>query len=204
MGPTRILSDEHRVIEQVLSSLERMAAEFRAAGRVESEPALRAVEFFRTFADACHHAKEESLLFPAFEAAGYPRAGGPTGVMLEEHEQGRAAVRAMAQSIEAASRGVPEALRAFLESASTYIALLRQHILKEDTCLFPMAEEALGAEEKRRLAEAFEKVETEEMGAGTHERMLRIAEDLARRYGVPRAGMRSAAPGCGCGHAEKS
>mgnify|MGYP000753666721 CR=1 FL=1 len=43
-----------------------------------------AVDFFRMFADRCHHAKEENHLFPAMEAKGMPREGGPTGVMLYE------------------------------------------------------------------------------------------------------------------------
>ena len=60
MKPTDILMDEHRVIEQVLNSLERMIDRATKSGRLEEEPAREAIEFFRMFADHCHHGKEEA------------------------------------------------------------------------------------------------------------------------------------------------
>jgi hypothetical protein len=53
------------------------------------------------------------------------------------------------------------------------------------------------------LLRAFQRVEAEEMGRGTHDTFLGIADRLAERYGVPRAS--AAAPACGhgsrpCGH----
>lgn len=47
------------------------------------------MEFLMVFVDKCHHGKEEDFLFPALEAAGVARDGGPIGVMLHEHERGR-------------------------------------------------------------------------------------------------------------------
>ena len=102
-------------------------------------------KFFREFADRCHHGKEEDLLFPALEAQGFPRDAGPTAVMRMEHEQGRAAVRGMAESLAAAAAGDRAGLEHWLHSARIYIELLRAHIQKEDHCLFGMAEEALPA-----------------------------------------------------------
>ena len=58
--------------------------------------------FFRLFADACHHGKEEDLLFTELEAQGMPRDAGPIAVMLDEHAQGRALVRTMAAALEQA------------------------------------------------------------------------------------------------------
>ena len=52
----------------------------------------RAVDFIRNFADRTHHGKEEDNLFPALEQHGMPRQGGPVGVMLDEHDQGRGLV----------------------------------------------------------------------------------------------------------------
>ena len=76
-------------------------------------------------ADRCHHGKEEAHLFPAMEARGFLRSGGPTGVMLDEHEQGRACVRGMADAIDAAAAGDAAAQRRFLDHAAGYVGLLR-------------------------------------------------------------------------------
>jgi hemerythrin-like domain-containing protein len=43
-----------------------------------------------------------------------------------------------------------------------------------------MADEALSPEEQKELAREFEKHETEEIGAGVHEKYLKIAEELER------------------------
>lgn len=202
MRPTDILSSEHRVIEQVLDCLEKMVQQSGADGKLPQEPARDAVAFFRMFADRCHHGKEEAHLFPAMEAKGFPRDTGPTGVMLHEHERGRAHVRGMDAAIAGAAAGDAAALAAFVEHGCGYIRLLREHIEKEDHCLYSMANQAFTEEDQQALLAAFEKVESEEMGPDTHETYLAIANKLAERYGVPRAAVEHAEShkGCGCGH----
>ena len=199
MKPTEILSSEHRVIERVLGCLEKIVEQARQNGRLERQPAEDAIAFFRNFADRCHHGKEEAHLIPALEAQGFPRQGGPTGVMLHEHEQGRACVRGMDESLEAAAAGDRAALERFCQCAGEYVGLLRDHIYKEDHILFMLADRVLTADNQQQLLDAFAKVEAEEMGAGTHATYLRIADELAARFGVLHA-----APSHGghrtCGH----
>ena len=197
MKPTDILRNEHRVIEQVLDCLEKIAAQAKARGELDVASARDAVEFFRNFADRCHHGKEEVHLFPAMEAKGFPRDGGPTGVMLYEHEVGRSRVRGMDEAATAADAGDSDAPARFAEHAEAFLHLLREHIEKEDHCLFGMAEQAFTEQDHQALLDAFEKVEAEEMGAGTHQRYVEIANRLADRFGVARA---KVSDGCCCGH----
>ena len=184
MRATEILSNEHRVIERVLACLQAISEEAKIKGRLDARSAREAVEFFRTFADRCHHGKEEVHLFPALEAQGFPRHGGPTGVMLAEHDEGRAAVRNMEEQIVPAAVGDAAAVSRFVEHAQQFINLLREHIYKEDHVLFQLADRTLTETEQQSLLAAFQNVETEDMGAGAHERLLGIADRLAARYGV--------------------
>ena len=202
MKPTEILTSEHRVIEQVLNCLEAIAQKAGSAGRLDRQSAEDAVAFFRNFADRCHHGKEEAHLFPALEAKGFPRQGGPTGVMLHEHEQGRAHVRGMNEHLTAASAGDPAALRQFIADAEGYVTLLREHIYKEDHILFQLADRTFTPEDQQRLLDAFQKVEAEEMGIGTHEKYLKIAHDLAGQLGVVDSSPEAVYNHlhCGCGH----
>lgn len=183
MNPTEILMSEHRVIEQVLESLIAMADQFAQTNHLEAEPAQAALDFLKNFADGCHHGKEEARLFPAMERRGFSPQCGPTAVMRTEHDDGRACVRAMSQAIEAAERGEVTAPRTFSAHARAYVQLLREHIHKEDHCLFPMANQALSQADQKELSEAFETFEREDMEAGAHERYLAIAAALASRYG---------------------
>ena len=199
MKPTEILSGEHRIIEQVLDCLEIVAQNCATDGRLDKISTEQALDFFRSFADRCHHGKEETHLFPAMEAKGFPRQGGPTGVMLSEHEQGRAHIRAMAEAIEGAAAGKSEAVAQFVSNARGYVGLLREHIEKEDHCLFTMANQALTEDDQQRLLAAFENVEHEHMGLGTHEKYLSLADELADHFGATRAvGISSRA--CVCHH----
>ena len=202
MKATEILSGEHRIIEQVLDCLEMIASDAADRGRLDQTSAKEALDFFRNFADRCHHGKEETHLFSAMEAKGFPREGGPTGVMLYEHEQGRAHVRGMADAIVQAAAGNREAVALFATHAYGYIGLLREHIEKEDHCLFGMANRTLTEDDQQGLLAAFEHVEHEHVehehvGAGTHEKYLHLADELAERCGVARAGA-GQKRACGC------
>lgn len=157
-----MLRDEHEVILRALALLERLGERLEAGRPVDRKALSWLVDFFRTFADRCHHGKEEQHLFPALERHGVPREGGPLGVMLQEHEEGRGLVRVMAQGDE---RLTAEAIRG-------YLALLRAHIDKENGVLFPLAEQVLPEEERRALVHAFQAVEQAVVGPGVHERLL--------------------------------
>lgn len=183
MKPTEILSGEHRVIEQVLHCLDKIAENAARSGRLAEQDARDAIDFLRNFADRCHHGKEENNLFPALEAQGFPRHGGPVGVMLSEHDEGRRHIRAMDEALSAAS-GDAAAVRQFVEHARAYTELLRQHIQKEDNILFVLADRVLGPDEQEELLTRFEYVEAEHMGVGTHEKYLAVANRLTERYGV--------------------
>lgn len=151
---TSRLRDEHQHILEVAGAL---AVLVRAAeeGRWDVDAFADCVTFIRLFADACHHGKEEDLLFPELEAAGLPRDQGPIAVMLEEHRQGRAYARHMAGALEGARAGDPEAQATLRTAATGYVNLIRGHILKEDHMLFQMADQAVRGPACRSLCTAY-------------------------------------------------
>lgn len=150
--------------------------------RVNPEHLDLAITFIREFADRCHHAKEEKLLFPAMESAGIPREGGPIGVMLSEHDEGRQFVRGMASASAGYRNGNTNAAASFTGNARSFIALLREHILKEDDILFMMADTHLTPEKQADLVSEFDRVEREEIGVGRHEEFHRILDTMKNIY----------------------
>jgi hemerythrin-like domain-containing protein len=140
-GPTARLLDDHRLILRALGVLET------AAARPDGDPTPPAawwdglIAWLRAFADANHHGKEERGLFPALAKAGVPSEAGPVGVMLEEHDRGRALLRAM-ESGAGAGRA---------RAAREYVGLLRAHIDKENEVLFPLADAVLDEATRDRL-----------------------------------------------------
>jgi hemerythrin-like domain-containing protein len=178
MKATQILSEEHRVIERVITSLEKAAAQMHAGAPVEPEFFIDAASFIKGFADGCHHKKEEGVLFKALVDHGMSERGGPVGMMLAEHEQGRVYTRAMLAAAQELQNGDATARARITQNAQGYAALLRQHILKEDTILFPMADQLIPLDQQDDVYVGFERVEHEETGEGVHEKYLGLAERL--------------------------
>jgi hemerythrin-like domain-containing protein len=190
MRPTEVLMQEHRVIEQVILCLEEIANRCEAGQPFDVDSANEAIDFFRVFADRCHHAKEEDLLFPIMEKTGISRSQGPTGLMLHEHDEGRRHVRAMVEAIRDFSSGRFTAMGAFIDHARYFAELLRQHIFKEDHCVFPMADEALTPVDQSALSESFDQAERGELGPDLREKYIQIADRLSERFGVAKTANR--------------
>ena len=175
---TAILRQEHDAILKMLAVTEETC---EMLDRGTPVPAVRLdeiLEFFQVFADRCHHGKEEDLLFPLLEQKGIPRFGGPVGVMLNEHELGRAFVRDLAAITRAYATDSSAGPR-WASAARGYAALLKAHIQKENTVLFVIAERLLSPAEQEQLARDFDRIESEKIGAGTHERLHQMLDRLA-------------------------
>lgn len=182
MRPTEILKDEHQGIKTGLRILGRIADKLNSGQAVPPEHLEQLVDFIRTFADRCHHGKEEDLLFVEMEKAGVPKEGGPIAVMLVEHDQGRGYVRGMAEAIPGYKAGDPAAARKFAQNAHNYIGLLTQHIDKEDNILYVIADMHLSDEQQACLLEGFDRVEMERIGPGKHEEYHHMLDRLSAIY----------------------
>ena len=182
MTPSEQLKEEHEGILLMLKILEKVCAKLKSGQKVDPEHLDGIVEFLQVFADKCHHGKEEDLLFPEMEKSGIPKERGPIGVMLMEHDEGRGYVRKMKEAAVKMGKGDPSAPAEFAKSAGDYIALLTRHIDKENNILFPMGDRAVPPKKQGELVEAFEKLEREKIGEGTHERFHRLLHHLQDVY----------------------
>lgn len=183
MKPTDELKMEHQAVKLTLKMLETICRRMKQPGEsIEARHIDQLLEFFSIFVDKCHHGKEEELLFPALEAVGIKREGGPIGVMLQEHERGREYVRRMKDTFAGVRAGQPEASAGFIREARGYIKLLDQHIDKEDNVLFPFAEKQLSDAKQAELSRGFEMIEVQKIGVGKHEEFHRMLDQLKAVY----------------------
>jgi hemerythrin-like domain-containing protein len=180
MRPTEILREEHEHILVMLDVVGTVCDRLERGEKVDNTHLAQIIDFIRGFADGCHHAKEEHVLFPALEAAGIPREGGPIGVMLNEHVMGRNFVKNMDGALGRMGAGDSAAARLFVGNARGYAQLLANHIHKENNVLFVMADQHLTEKDQERVGAGFERVEREETGEGVHEKyhaMLHMLRD---------------------------
>lgn len=169
MRAADILEHEHETVLVVTKAARREAEAIEETGQVNTQRIGKFADFFLNFVDRCHHGKEEKHPFPMLEERGVPRGGGLVGVILQEHELGRAEVRAIAEALTRLEQGDGGAAEAIKQHLLAYADLLEAHIQKENGILFPMGDRVLTPDDQQSLVDAFDAVEREEMGEGTHE-----------------------------------
>ena len=171
-----LLTTDHETTEKVLAALEKVFA--TPAGPPASVVSLM-LDYFGVYVDQCHNMKEEKHLFPLIERLGIPRQGGPLGVMLEEHEQGRTLLarwKPLAQAYVAGDSGSLLPLRDVFEE---YATLLKNHFWKENDILYPMALRVIAEADAKKVVAGIERLEAD-LGAGTHARYCAVADQIIK------------------------
>jgi hemerythrin-like domain-containing protein len=175
---TGILRREHELILAVADVLERLVDRVGEGSELDRDVAVRCVSFIRLYADLCHHGKEESLLFPELEQHGLPSDQGPIAVMLQEHEMGRGLVREMSGALAGTTSG-DDTTSVFTAAALSYVDLIRDHISKENTILFEMADNIVVGDDCRALCDRYVDVDLRLFGERSKPELEQMAADLA-------------------------
>ena len=173
------LIHEHKAILVALNVIEKMWGNVQNNNKQTDYKDIEdIIGFLKVFADKCHHGKEEDFLFPALEKVGIKNENGPIGVMLAQHRQGREFIKQMQESI--ANKVINK--NKFIDSASSYVNLLRNHIEKEDTYLFPLSNVKLSASTQLELIKDFKRLEKDIIGEGIHEELHALLEKFQKKY----------------------
>ncbi|MFQ6613139.1 MAG: hemerythrin domain-containing protein, partial [Fidelibacterota bacterium] len=125
MNPTDILKAEHQNILEMLDILEAISDQITTGTSLPLTDLTDCVQFVVEYADKTHHAKEEDILFNAMVAAGVPNQGGPVGVMLLEHDQGRNYIGKVKQALPDYEQDQNQARKIITANLQNYSALLQ-------------------------------------------------------------------------------
>lgn len=175
---TQDLRNEHDAILHVLQILDKALADDTMDDAAMLKFGGELLHFLKIFADKCHHGKEENFLFVELTRSGVPNQGGPVGVMLQEHQQGREYIAAMSSAFESRD------LDAFKAAAVQYRDLLVNHIAKENNALFVMADRLLDEAKQAALYEKFENHEESVVGHGVHEELHGMIHRWEHEFGL--------------------
>lgn len=128
MQPIGPLMIEHRLIERAVPLMQREMERMEKENKIDREFILSMVDFFRTYADLCHHGKEEDILFKALRAKKLSAEHGKIlDELLAEHVIARKSVGRLS------SAGSVEQSKAEM---TKLIDLYPKHIEKEDKHFF--------------------------------------------------------------------
>lgn len=159
MHPIEILEKEHEEILANIDKMEEIVSKIKGKkGFEEIENELSELKkVAHLFLDADnHHKREEDVLFPAMESKGIQ---GPTYVMRSEHDELRAKKRQLDDAVKAVPKiGFSEFLGKVEDSASFIQSVLREHIMKENNILYPMAQNVIDESEWEDIGKKFDEI----------------------------------------------
>jgi hemerythrin-like domain-containing protein len=178
-----ILAAEHAAIQRAVGVLGPLCehAAPRAAAQ-HAPPAGQVQEFLREFAERCHNAKEEELLFPALVRRGISSDRGLLAAQLAGRRQGRQLMDAMTLAQAAWATGKAAAGGRFSAAATAYHALLEQHVAAEQDVVFAVADQVLDDVAQDALTHAFGRFELHVLGTGRRSALYRQLDRLLLRY----------------------
>jgi hemerythrin-like domain-containing protein len=161
MQPIAPLMIEHRLIERMVSLMRQDLERIRANILVDPEFAFVdpvfidvAVDFIRTYADRCHHGKEEEILFADLTGKTLPAdLQALLDELIEEHKQARQYTQELVKAKENYLRQEPEAVNQILFYLDKITAMYPKHIIKEDQHFFIPCMELFTAGEKDAMLE---------------------------------------------------
>jgi len=155
IGPLMI---EHRLIERMIKVMNSHVGQIEREGKADLLFIDNAVDFIRTYADRCHHGKEEDILFRDLKTKDIDQEHRRVmEELLEEHRKGRNVTGQLVKAKEKYVQGNQEALGDILECLKTLVDFYPKHIEKEDRHFFLPIMNYFSKEEKdAMLKEGYE------------------------------------------------
>lgn len=162
MQPIAPLMIEHRLIERMLTLMQREFQRITDNVAVDPEFAFvdavfidTAVDFLRTYADRCHHGKEEEILFAALQKKDLAAEHRQTmEELIQEHAWSRETTTALVKAKEDFLLGQEAALDQLLENLGKLVEFYPGHIDKEDRHFFAPCMDYFSDAEKAELLQA--------------------------------------------------
>jgi hemerythrin-like domain-containing protein len=158
MLPVDLLVQEHRIIERMVSPIKNELSRMEETKEVNQNFIDVTVDFIRTYADHCHHGKEEGILFRELSKKPLTTEHATTmRELIEEHVYGRKTTRNLADAKERFVKGNPEALKDVEKFLNDLAEFYPKHIEKEDKKFFyPVMEYFTPKEQETMLRECWE------------------------------------------------
>jgi len=147
---------EHRLIERMIALIDLEAKRLRAGAPLEPDFIHAVTDFIRTYADRCHHGKEEDILFR--DLAGRDLAPDLKRIMdelVQEHKYGRAVVKRLVGANDRHQQGDAAAREDVLDCLESLGGFYPTHIEKEDKHFFFPCMELFDQRQKEAMLAEF-------------------------------------------------
>lgn len=158
MMPIGPLMIEHRLIERMIDVMREELNIFEKEKKLNPEFLKTAVDFIRTYADRCHHGKEEDILFRELgEKKLNDEHRHTMEELIEDHRWGRKMTARLVEANRRYIEGDRDAMSTAIDCMKSLIQFYPKHIEKEDKHFFiPCMDYFTEAEQQSILREEWE------------------------------------------------
>jgi len=147
--PIAPLMIEHRLIERMIAVMKKELVRSRKEKKISPKFVEVVVDFIRTYADQCHHGKEEDILFRDLNKKELTQEHKRImEELIEEHRWGRKTTKKLVEANERYIQGEGESLSVIADYMRSLIEFYPRHIEKEDKHFFIPCMEYFTDEEK--------------------------------------------------------
>nr|MDO8080520.1 hemerythrin domain-containing protein [Candidatus Freyarchaeota archaeon] len=156
MMPIGPLMIEHRLIERMVKVIRGELQKISEENEANESFIDTALDFFRTYADRCHHGKEEDILFRDLDKKPLsPEHKKTMQELIEEHVYARKTVGRLVDAKEKYAQRDSNALEDIIAIISELIEFYPKHIEKEDKHFFIPVMNYFSKQEKDDMLQEF-------------------------------------------------
>jgi hemerythrin-like domain-containing protein len=149
IGPLMI---EHRLIERMIDVIARELERIQEQGDADSRFIETAANFIRIYADACHHGKEERILFRDLQKKELKSEDKQMmDELIEDHKLGRKLTAQLVEAKTKYEKGDNTAIMTIVNTMQHLVNFYPKHIEKEDKVFFKSAMRYLSMDEKEAM-----------------------------------------------------
>ena len=151
-----IIRDEHRSIGAILHGMEYLVERVRTRkAKIDPRVFSAMIYYLDTFSERMHHPKEDRYLFKAMRSRG-GEAAAVVADLEKEHAAGGEALKRLEQSLVRYEEGGDKEFPAFAEAVAKFVREYRDHMQKEESVVFPLAQRILSTADWQAIDRAFE------------------------------------------------
>ena len=176
-SPAGPLIHEHRIIERMVAVLQREQQTAVSRGRVDTVVIDAAVDFIRTYADRCHHGKEEDILFRRLAEKNLDSSlAEAMAGLIADHVYARTLTRELVDANGRYKQGDHDSLLQIESKVRALVEFYPVHIEKEDLHFFRPCLEYLSEAEQAEMLRDFDEFDR----ALIHRKYQTVVEELER------------------------
>ncbi len=156
MMPIGPLMREHRLIERMIHLFEEELKNITTQNKVNLNFIENGIDFIRTYADRCHHGKEEDILFINLKNKNLSSKDKQLlDELLQEHKIARNIVSKLINAKDSYKTEKIYSKEAIVENIEKLINLYPNHIEKEDKIFFINSMNYLDKKEQEEMLDKF-------------------------------------------------